>query len=283
MTDKVKEQISNVKENLDTLETKLEEKSSILITREERWKKLDEESEYIKSYQNSVVKFNVSGQMYATRQDTLLRIKDTLFYKLVLSKKFDLSKEIFIDRSNNLFSHIMGYLRTGKINYSRFSSEELEELRVEADYYELVDITQYLDERLKEPILVNFEFKGPYTYSGQTAGTNKLEDVTDKNLNTGICSSSPGWILFELNHEFEISQIEIGGYRGKTNIWGPENGANGTIKVSKDKSNWQVVGTIPSGFGNSIVTVNLNKQVGKYIRFEHTSFVGIGYLKIIKK
>lgn len=283
MSDKVKEQLSNVKEDLDKMESKLEEKSSALISREEKWKKLEEEAENVKSYQNSIVKFNVSGQLYATRQQTLLSVKDTLFYKLVLSKKFDLSKEIFIDRSNNLFSYILEYLRTGRMNYSRFNSEELEELRVEADYYELVEISQYLEERLKEPVLVSFEFKGAYIYSGQTAGTNKLEDVMDKNLNTGICSSSPGWILFELNHEFEISQIEIGGYRGKTNIWGPENGANGTIKVSKDKSNWLTVGTIPSGFGNAIVTVNLNKTVGKYIRFEHTSFVGIGYLKIIKK
>ena len=278
----LKSDLNNLKDKLGNLEKDMSNQMDNLKDREELWKKLDNQAQNIRDYQNTVVRLNVSGQVFATRQDTLLAVKDSLFYKLVLSKKFDLTKEIFIDRSNNFFGIILDFLRNGKIDYNRFTADELEELKIEANYYELIDITQYLDERLKEPIIVNFEFKGAYIYSGTTAGTNKLEDVLDRNLNTGICCTTPGWIIFEFNHEFQINQLEIGGFRGNTNIWGPDNGAGSSILTSKDKTNWTNVGSIPTGYGTTITTVSLTKSVGKFIKLNHNSYLGVGFIKVIR-
>ena len=94
------------------------------------------------------------------------------------------------------------------INYKRFSKQELLELRNEADYYEIGEIVSYLDDRMKDIEFANFEFSGEYIYNGQTAGTNKVEDLKDRSLKKGICATSPGWIVIELNDEWEFKWSE---------------------------------------------------------------------------
>lgn len=282
MTETIKTDLEGVKETLNNLEGNLDEQLKTLKEREEKWKKLDEEALNVTKSKNNIVKFNVSGEQFATKTETLLNVKDTLFYKIVMSKKFDLSKEIFIDRSSRLFPVIMNYLRNGKINYNRLSNDELEELKQEADYYELVEIVTFLDERLKEPVIINFTFSGVYNSGGNVIGSNKLEDINDRNLTTGICANSPGWIVFELNHEFDFSNIEVGGYTGNTTYWGPTNGSGASILTSRDNVNFTHVGTIPSTFSNNITQITVNKSTAKYIKLNHNSYLGVGYFKIIK-
>lgn len=274
--------LEGLKEKIENLGDNLENQMEELKLREERWKKLDAEAEAVKSSKGNIVKFNVSGQSFATKTDTLLKVKDSLFYKIVLSKKFDLNKEIFIDRSNKMFGVIIDYLRNGKIIFSRYSSEDLEELKNEADFYELVDIVTELEEKLKEPVFINFTFNGAYTSGGNTIGTNKIEDISIRDLNTGICCNTPGWIVFELNYEFDVDKIEIGGYTGNTTNWGPSNGSGASILTSKDNNKWTNVGSIPSNFSNQVVQVSLIKSSAKYIKFQHTSYLGLGYLKVLK-
>lgn len=265
-----------------TKETKPTEEDTLKL-REEKLLLLDKEAEIIINNQKDIIKFNVSGELFATKSNTLLNVKDSLFYKIVLSKKFDLSKEIFIDRDFKYFGDILDYLRSGKFNYNKYSSkQELEEIKAEADYYELVDILSTIEERLKEPVFISFTFSGVYNTSGTVVGTNKLEDISDRNLNTGICATSPGWITFELNHEFDISKVEIAGFNGNTTYWGPSNGSGASIMVSKDNINWKTVGSIPSSFASAIVQVDLTSTTGKYLKLQHTSYLGISYLKVIK-
>ena len=81
-------------------------------------------------------------------------------------------------------------------------------------------------QKMKDIELIAFDFKGPYLYKGDVAGTNLLEDVKINNLDTGaICSASPGEILFTLNSDWEFCELEIGGYKGDTKLWYPENGS----------------------------------------------------------
>ncbi len=282
MTD-IKNDLEGLKDKLDSLEQNLEGQMTNLQGREEKWKRLDEEAANLRKNQNNIVKFNVSGDLFATRSETLLNVKDTLFYKIVMSKKFDLAKEIFIDRTSKFFGDIMNYLRKGKFNYGKYSAEDLEELKVEADYYELIEITSYLDERLKEPVLINFTFSGAYSSGGTVIGSNKLEDVNDRSLeNGGICATTPGWIVFELNHEFDISAIEVGGYRGNTTYWAASNGSNASILTSKDNINFTHVGTIPSTYANGIVNVPLQRATATYIKLNHNSYLGVGDFKVLK-
>lgn len=282
MSNLLKDDLLALKSKLENIETQLEGQMKDLEEREEKWKVMDERVQDIVKNQNEVATFNIGGKKFATRTETLLGVKDTLFYKLILSNKFNLQEEIFFDRSPKMFTYILDYLRHKKINYKRFNKEELEELRVEAEYYEIGDIVAYLEDKMKEIEFVNFEYSGPYSYSGNVVGTGKIEDLKDRSLMKGICATSPGWIIIELNTEWEFEELEIGGWNGNSTYWYANNGVGASIMTSNDKVNWKTVGTIPNNYGSQIQTVKLTKSSGKYIKFNHNSYLGLGYLDIKK-
>jgi hypothetical protein len=282
MTNLLKQELNDLKNKLESIESQLDGQMKELEIREEKWNKMQILVNDIIKNQNEIVTFNVGGKMFATKTDTLLNIKDTLFYKLIVSNKFNLKEEIFIDRSPYLFPYILDYIRFKKINYKRFSKEELEELRKDCEYYEIGDICVYLDDQLKEIDFVNFQSSGSYTYNNQTAGTNSVKDLKDKSLTKGICTNSPGWIIIELNNEWEFNELEVAGWNGNSTLWSKANGAGASIQTSKDKTNWTTVGTIPTNYGDTIQTAKLTRSSGRYIKFNHTSYLGIGYLNIKK-
>lgn len=229
------------------------------------------------------ITFDVGGRKFTTTKETLLKTKNSLFEAIVLDKEIDLSNELFFDRNPEYFTYILNYLRTGSINYKQFNKEEKKILLDEARYYQITDIISYLEERLKDIELISFEFKGPYLFKGQVAGSNLLEDVKNNDLDIGgICSTSPGEIVFTLNSDWEFNELEVGGFKGNSALWYPENGANAQIFTSSDKKEWKKVGKIPSGFGKEVKTVKLTKSVGKYIKFTASTYLGISYLKIKK-
>jgi len=279
-SNKLKDEVLGIKDRLELVESGLSSQMNELASLEEKWKKMDEEAVDLSKNNNSIVNLNISGKKFSTRLETLVSIKDTLFYKLVLSKKFDLSQEVFFDRSPKFFPIIIDYLRYKKINYKRFNNDELSEFYNEAVYFELTDIVETIGDRTKEIEFVKLEVNGMYMYSGNMVGSGKLEDLKDKSLTKGVCVSSPGWIIIELNNEWEIDEIEVGGYNGNKNTWACENGAGAKIETSVNKIEWTNVGTIPSGFGSSVKTVRLTRSTARYIRFNGTSYLGIGYLEI---
>jgi len=228
---------------------------------------------------------NIGGRDFFVNASTLTRNKGTLFEKLIISNKIDLSEEVFFDRSFKYFNYILQYLRTAKFNHSGLSKADLEELCIEAKFYEILGLADIIDELKKEIRFIAFFYNAPYVYSGITCGTNRIEDFNDndtRSLSLGICANSPGWITFEINYENEIEDIEIGGYNGNTTYWGPTNGSGAKISTSIDNKNFIEVGTIPSSFGTLIVRVRLTKTKAKYIKFTHTSYLGLGYFKIFK-
>lgn len=229
------------------------------------------------------VSFDVGGRKFTTTKETLLKAKNSLFEAIVLDKEIDLTKELFFDRNPDIFTYILNYLRTGNINYKQFNKAEKRILLEEARYYQIIDIISYLEERLKDIELVSFDFKGPYLFKGQVAGSNLLEDLKNENLEIGgICSTTPGEIVFTLNSDWEFAELDIGGFKGNTALWYPENGANAQIFTSEDKKDWKKVGKIPSGFGKEVKSVKIAKSLAKYIKFTSTTYLGIGYLKIKK-
>lgn len=281
MSNLLKNDLLALKNRLETIETQIEGQMKDLEEREEKWKRLENLVQEVTTNHNDIIQFNVGGKHFATKVETLLKVKDTLFYKMILSNKFNLKEEIFFDRSPKLFPFILDYLRYGKINYKRFNREELEELKIEAEYYEIHDVLEYSKDSMKDIEFVNYEFSGPYIYNNSTVGTNNLEDIKDRTLTKGICANTPGYISFELNREWEFEEIELGGWNGNSNLWYNANGGGAKILTSVDKVNWNTVGTIPSNFG-SIQKVKLSKSTAKYIKFDHNSYLGIGYLHIKK-
>jgi hypothetical protein len=278
----LKADLLKIKTRLEGIEDELNNQIQQLEEKEQKWKEMDSQVQGIIQNNNSIIRFNVSGRKFATKVQTLLDLKDTLFYKLILSKKFDLNKEIFFDRSPRMFSVIIDYLRYKKISYERFTREELDDLRVEAEYYEISPIISFLGKRKNSIEFVGFETNGNYMYNGSIVGNNSIISISERSLMTGICANHPGWIIIELNSEWEFDEIEIGGYAGNPTAWSCENGSGAQIQTSCDKIKWKNVGAIPSGFGSEIKTVKLTRSVGKYIRLFATSYLGVGFFNIKK-
>ena len=280
----LEEQLITLKNKVDSVDVDLINELNGLKTREDKWRIMDEEATKILSTNSKqMVRLNISGKKFCTTIETLMSVKDTLFYKLITSHKIDMKKELFFDRSPKFFAEILDYFRYKEIHYAKFNDDELDEIYIEAQYYELTDILDFMGDRLNNVVFVKYESNGTYLHVNQTIGTNKVEDLHDKSLTKGICAKSPGWIIIEFNHEWQFSKLNIGGYNGDTSVWNCENGASSTIHTSKDKTNWTQVGLIPSGFGKSIKTVELTKSTAKYIKFNSSGLLVIGHLEIEKE
>jgi len=254
-----------------------------LEQRETKWKNVGEQIERLLSLENNqIVRFDVGGKKFASYLETL-KLKESLFSKMIDSGNFDLGEVIYFDRCPKHFPTLLNFLRTGKINYKKFKKEELAELLDEAEYFEIGEVAQHIEDLKKHVEFVKMEYSGSYTYNGQTAGTGKLDDLKTKNLNVGVCANSPGWIILELNATWEFDEMEVAGFNGNSSLWYNANGAGAKIQTSTDKTQWKTVGTIPSNFGGSIQKVKLTMSTAKYIKFDHTSYLGLGYVYIIKK
>ncbi len=271
-----------LKEKLEVIEAEFEIKLTEVEKKNEKYEEVDGKLEDLLKTNDSLMVLNVGGKIFQTRLSTLLSIKDTLFYYIIAKRVLtntDIHEEIFIDRNFNNFEFFLDYVRTKKFSLSGFAKNQIDELGVEADYYGLTDILDQIMEVQKEVDLVGMDGTSP-KYS--TAGTHNYKDLKSTDLKTGICVQSPYTIIIELNFEHEFDKIEVGGYNGNTSVWGVTNGANAKIWTSKDKSNWTEVGTLPTDFGNKVSTVNVKKTSAKFIKFHHTSYVGLGHLKICK-
>jgi hypothetical protein len=278
----LKERILAMKARVDKTETELITQINNLSVLDSLWNEIDSYAEYIRLNKQDVVNFNVCGKKFTTSMETLLNIKDTFFYKLVTSKKVNLNNEIFINRDPKFFNLILDYLRRKSINLKRFNNEELQRFKFEAEYFELNDILNEIGDNTLEIELVGFEFSGPYMSGTTEIGSNNLDAVLERNLGSGgICANSPGFITFELNKEWEIDAVEVGGYTGNSSYWSYENGYGADIEVSTDKEKWTKIGTIPSGYGSNIATVRFERKKARWVRFKHNSLLGLGFVKFI--
>jgi hypothetical protein len=280
-TNILKDDLVNLKNKLEKIEQDLEGQLKGLEDRENRWKRMDEQVVDLKSKQNSMVILNIGGKRYKTRRDTLLSVKDTLFYKALESNKF--GEELFFDRDHKVFPIILEYLRFKKIDYKRFNKREITQLYLEADYYEIIDLLDQLSEYRKVIEFVKFEFSGAYMSGTRVAGTNYIEDLKDSSCTKGIAAKAPGYITIQLNAEWEFEEIEVGGLGGYTSIFGVSNGANAKILTSKDGVSWIEVGVLPTTHSNKVQKVKLKSSCARFIKFQATTALGIGYLKILKQ
>jgi hypothetical protein len=281
-TSNLKDDLILLKNRLETIESQLSGQMKEIETREHKWKSMEEKCQKIYTCQKDIVRFNVGGKKFSTTAKTLVNFPGTLFAKLIESGRLDLDKEIFLDRSAYMFPFILNYIRTGQINYKLLNNNQLTILKYDAEYYNLASIVRDLNERLKEIEFISFTTSGVYTSSGRTAGTNKIEDLKNRDCMKGICANSPGEITIELNAEWEFEALEIGGWKGDSSLWGSDNGAGATISTSTDKLAWKQVGFIPSGFGYDIKYVRLTRSSARFIKFDKTSYLGIGFLEIKK-
>jgi hypothetical protein len=267
-----------LKNKLENLEQELMSKMDIEEKPEIKMKSVDETLEDFLTKKDPTIKLNVGGKIFKTKLATLLSVKDSLFYKIFSQNSDEKTQEIFFDRSYRLFPLILDYLRTKHFSRKNISCFDIEDLIEEANFYNLTEFTQLLEENCRDIEFVSFE--GAPRYS--TVGTHNVHDLTDPSMTKGICVQTPYHIIIELNYEHEIAGIECGGYNGNTGMWGATNGANAKIYTSLDKNTWTEVGQLPSTHGARIQTVRLTHSIGKYIKFQHNNYLGLGYLKVLR-
>lgn len=69
---------------------------------------MDEEiDQLIRNQNENVIRLNFGGNRFVTKIETLLSIKDTLLYKIVVSKKFNLQDELFFEWNPKIFEIII--------------------------------------------------------------------------------------------------------------------------------------------------------------------------------
>jgi hypothetical protein len=281
MNSLLKDDLLGLKDKLELLEKEFENKLKDVDQKEKKFKEIDKQIEELVNEKDSIIKLDIGGKTFETKISTLLNIKDTLFYKMIsrcVENKEEILKEIFIDRSYTYFQILLDYMRTKKYSLKHLNKFEIEDLESEVRYYGFSEILETITEKMKDIEIVGFTSSQRYS----NCGTHNYEDLKNRNLMGGICVQSPYWIVFELNLEHEINKIEIGGWNGDTGTWYPGNGSNAKILTSVDGVNFSEVGTIPGAYGTNIQTVHLRQSIGKYLKFEHTSYLGIGFLNILK-
>ena len=227
--DSLKNSLLGLKSKLQTIEKDFETKITNTENSETRNQKIEKEIDNIVKTKNNIIKLNIGGQVFETKYDTLMNIKESIFHNIMkekLENKGDLNQEIFFDRSYNHFPLILNYLRTKKFTLKGLSRYDIEDILLEAEFYGLSEIVIEASELAKEIEFVSFEWTGQYS----TGGTNKLSDLVSNNLNNGFCINSPGWITIELNFEHDIDGCEVGGYNGNTSLFGVTNGKVNHIK-----------------------------------------------------
>lgn len=274
----LKTDLTSIKERLERIETNLAKQSAQIKDREEKWEKMNEHIKQYKLNDSKPVKLNIGGDRFVTCINTLLKIPNTLFTRLLESPDINLEEEIYIERSGKLFKTILQFLRYNDFNYKNYSKQTLLDLLEEADFFDISPLFNQINDLTRDIELLNMEYSGDYIFKGQTAGTQKFEDLKSKDLQTGVCAKAPGFIIVELNGNWEFEEIDIGGWNGNTTLWYPGNGSGSKIYSSQDKNTWTQVGSISSSYATKIVTVKLKRSQARYIKFENKSYLGIGYL-----
>lgn len=275
----LKDDLSGLKSKLENIEGEFENKLKEVENKEKAFKKIDEQIDELINKKDSVIKLNVGGKVFQTKLSTLLSVKDTLFTKIVSSAldKNESINEFFFDRCYDQFHIILDYLRTKTFSPKGLMKTEIDELLFESDYYGITAISDLILDLQKEIVFVSFESSGRYS----TAGTHNVMDLSDKSLNKGICVQAPYYITIELNFEHEFEKIDVAGWNGNSGMWSVANGSNAQILTSRNKSTWTEVGNLPTLSG-TITSVILKRTTAKYIKFQHNSYLGIGYLKIYR-
>lgn len=273
----LKKDLNSIKSRLEKIEGNLAKQASQLEERENRLQLMEENIRQYKLNDSKEVKLNIGGELFTTCVNTLLRVPNTLFTKL-LESNLNLEEEIYIERRGDLFRILLHYMRYNEFNYKNYNKQMLIEIKEEADFYNIEKIYTELYDLTRDIELVNMEYSGDYVYKGQTAGTQKLEDLKTNDLKTGVCAKSPGFIIVELNGNWEFEEIDVGGWNGNATLWYPGNGSGAKIYTSQDKTTWTQVGTLSSSYALKVVSVKLKRTQAKFIKFEHSSYVGLGYL-----
>lgn len=271
------------KSKLKELKPQFEERLSVIENKSKNIKSSDKEIASFKEKNGStLISLKVGGKSFKTKLKNLISCRDSYFYMFYAKEvsKDKITTEFSFDRNNQFFGLILDYLRTGIINFEYIPRIASQELLLELEFFGIWPAYNILYKFLSKVEIIKFEGSPQYS----NAGTHSIEGINDLNNKGGICVRSPFEIIFELNCVHELKGLEIKGYDKNTSLWASDNGYNAKISVSTDKKNYTSVGTIPNGFGYQVKQVTFpNPVLVKYVKFKHSSYLGIGYINFLKE
>lgn len=301
---KMTDVISNTNKNNIASNTKSDNFNN-LIEVEDNEKKFREEALNILNYQQNIIKFNVSGEIFAIRKEVLMTLKDTMFYKIIISKKFDLTKEIYIDKNSKYFGYIMNYFRNYYflVNQSNINEKdiafnnkklienmlsdlyvsELEEFKHEVEFYDLFDILNICELKFKRVKFINYEISSHFLNSKfEKVADYTVEAINNFDQNTGLCADKPGWITLELEFTTYINGLEINKFCGNPLYWKNDKTKMVDILVSEDNKMFKKVGNISINTSNQVNKLNFKKIKTKFIKIISSSSesIGISYVNV---
>jgi hypothetical protein len=269
---KIKEDLISLKERLDKIEDEFKQEIEELNQKMEYYENLDREAERIIKENNHFVVLNVSGKKFTTKVGTLLSVKDSFFYHLVLSKKIDyINEEIYLDTEPEIFEIILHFLRSKNLYMSLYDNETRKKIINDFNYYEIHKAPELSNIILSEEIpIIKIENTDPYIIYNY----NSIENLTNTDFHKGVACCPNGAITFELEEETEIYSIYMKALNSSG--WGE----NAHIKLSKDKINWEYIGEVPNTYHNNIISISVDMIIAKYIQITHNNYFGFGYFVV---
>eukprot|EP01112_Ceratiomyxa_fruticulosa_P024259 TRINITY_DN979_c0_g1_i1.p1 TRINITY_DN979_c0_g1~~TRINITY_DN979_c0_g1_i1.p1 ORF type:complete len:328 (-),score=65.15 TRINITY_DN979_c0_g1_i1:230-1213(-) len=127
------------------------------------------------------IKLDVGGTLFTTSMETLTSFKGS-FFDAMFSGRFPLKKEedgaIFIDRNGKHFGYILDFMRGTPPSLEHFSKREINELRTEAEYYQLTDLVHLISPPPPQPVMWRWKEGPGYTVSNDGFTVTKT-DVSD--------------------------------------------------------------------------------------------------------
>ena len=91
-----------------------------------------------------VITLNVGGVLHTTTRSTLTKYSDSMLAAMFggsyTPTSFDQERRYFIDRDGHLFTHVLNFLRSGRLVLPK-SFQDTELLELEADFYQIPALT----------------------------------------------------------------------------------------------------------------------------------------------
>lgn len=274
----IKPKIINLKESLQT-------QIQMLQVKEKDFVEIDNAADKIReSKGDNIVILNISGKKYKTKVKTLLNIKDTVFYKMVINGFFDNNNEVFIPESALHFSAILDYLRYSKIELLAFRKEELKSIQESANYFNICKLVEEIYKYLWKPHIMNILFSEYYTsFNNDKIMTNRaiqaLEDEEDLTKGLYFVFSYSGWVTFEIDTLTELNTLIIYPYVKSVTDYQTYY-MPGPWYISTDGVTWSSLGNISNIYSTTPYRFKLNGKKGKFIKCEFYNNFGLGALGI---
>jgi len=203
---------------------------------------------------SSRVLLDIGGSLFSTTTETLTKIPDSMIARM-FSGRFPIhvndDGRIFIDRDGSHFEYVLNFLRDPERNSPKIKDKStLEELKIECEYYGLVDVMFgkqdfSIPENLDWLNNKNIKIQG---FSSQLSGlpcTNTLEPSQTYWLSESGQTTNQ-WIVYEFPTKVFVNKImmQVDNYECTAKDW------NVQVSDDDDLTTWNVVKEFQARCGN---------------------------------